>query len=365
MIEKGKIGVHQFTILTVLFTVGSSILIAPSGLAHDAKQDAWIAAALGLGVGLLTILLYNRITVRYPSKTLVACCQEAFGAWVGGFISFLYFGYFFMLAALVLRNIGDFMTTQVLPNTPIQFIHALFLFVVIMGLRNGLETITRTAEIFLPWVLFFFLIMVVLLPPKFDYHNLLPVFGYGMKPTVRASIPLISTPYMELIVFLMIFPHVSNAPKARKAFLAGTFIGGMLLVVIALLSILVLGSELTARHLYPSYSLAKKISIGKFLERLEVVMAGIWFITIYFKLAICFYGSATTLAELFKLKEVKQLYLPLGIIIIVFSVVAYPNIAYFMLFGSKIDFPYSFPYAYIIPFALLLTARFRNKNMRQ
>lgn len=362
LIEKGKIGVHQFTILTILFTVGSSILIAPSGLASVAKQDAWISAILGLIAGLLMVFLYNRITARYPTTTLVHYSQDVLGKLAGRMVSFLYFCYFFILAALVLRNIGDFLTTQVLPNTPIHFIHVFFLLVIIMGIRNGLETFTRTAEIFFPWTIFFFLIMVVLLPPKFEYQNITPVLGYGITPVINASIPLISTPYMELVIFLMIFPFVKNASKARKAFVGGVLFGGVMLILISVLSILVLGADLTARQLYPSYSLAKKISIGNFLERLEVVMAGIWFITIYFKLAISFYASVMTFAELFQMKDARQLYLPFGMIMVVFSVIAYPNITIFMNFASKIDFPYSIPYAIIFPLFILIVAVIRKKR---
>jgi spore germination protein KB len=364
-IEKGRIGVHQFTILTILFTIGSSILIAPSGLALEAKQDAWIASAVGLLGGIVMVILYNCITFRFPRTTLVKYSQDVLGKWLGSLVAFLYFGYFFILSALVLRNIGDFMTTQVLPNTPVQYIHIVFLGVIIMGLRNGLETFTRTAEIFLPWVIFFFLIMVLLLPPKFQVGHLLPIFGSGIKPIVRASIPVFSTPYMELVVFLMFFPYVNNSPKARKAFLVGTFIGGVMLITISLLSILVLGADLTARHMYPSYSLAKKISIGSFLERLEVIMAGIWFITIYFKLAICFYASTMTFAELFKLKEARSLYLPFGIILIVLSIIVYPDAAYYIYFGSKIDFPYSLPFAILFPLFILVVAIIRKKKEAQ
>jgi spore germination protein KB len=362
LIEKGKIGVHQFTVLTVLFTVGSSILIMPSGIAQEAKQDAWIASLTALMVGLLMVVLFSGIAIRFPNKTLVQYSQDILGKWLGRFISFLYFGYFFILAALVLRNIGDFVTTQVLPNTPIQFILIFFLVTVIMGVRNGLETFTRTAEIFFPWVLVFFFTMVIFLPPNFDYRRLLPVFGYGIKPILRAAVPAIGTPYMELVVFLMVLPFVNNLKKARKAFLVGVSIGGAVLILVSLLSILVLGADLTARQIYPSYTLAKKINIGSFLERLEVIMAGIWFITIYFKLALCFYASTMTFAELFKLKEARQLYWPFGIILIVLSIVAYPDMTYFINFATKISFPYAFPFAIFFPLLILLVAIARKKH---
>jgi spore germination protein KB len=362
MIERGRIGVRQFTVLTILFTIGSSILIVPAGLAEVAKTDAWIAAIVGLVGGLLLVQLCNLIAARFPRMTLVQIIHEVFGQWLGKAIAFLYFVYFYLMAALVLRNISDFLTTHVLVNTPIQMIHIFFLLVVILGLRNGLETFTRTAEIFLPWVMLFFVIMIVLLPPNFEPKNALPVFGYGIKPIVQASLPHIGTPYMELVVFLMILPFVKQSRKARRAFFVGVFIGGMMLVIISLLSILVLGADVTARQLYPSYSLAKKISIGNFLERLEVIMAGIWFITIYFKLVICFYASTMIFSEMFRFKTAKPLYLPFGMIMIVLSIIVYPNVSYFMNFASKTYLPYAVTYAVIIPAALLLVAMIRKKK---
>jgi spore germination protein KB len=362
LIEKGKIGVHQITVLAVLFTVGSSILILPSGIAQEAKQDAWIASLTALMGGLLMVILFSGIAIRFPNKTLVQYSQDILGKWLGRFISFLYFVYFFILASLVLRNIGDFVTTQVLPNTPIQFIHILFLGTVIIGIRNGLETFTRTAEIFFPWVLFFFFTMVILLPPNFKFGHLLPVLGYGIKPVLRAAAPVMGTPYMELVVFLMFLPFVNNLRKARKAFLVGVSIGGVMLILISLLSILVLGADLTSRHIYPSYALAKKISIGSFLERLEVLMAGIWFITIYFKLAICFYASTMTFAELFNLKEARQLYWPFGMIMIILSIIAYPDLTYFMNFATKIYLPFTTPFAILFPLLILIVAIIRKKK---
>src|SRR5690606_33928848 len=95
---------------------------------------------------------------------------------------------------------------------------------------------------------------------------------------------------------------------------------------------------------------------------LEVIMAGIWFITIYFKLAISFYASVMTFAELFQLKEAKQLYLPFGMIMVVLSVVAYPNMASFIHFASKIDFTYSLPYSVLFPLLILIVAAIRKKR---
>ncbi|MBO1511250.1 GerAB/ArcD/ProY family transporter [Metabacillus bambusae] len=47
MLDKGKISVHQFTVLFILFTIGSGILVLPSLLAAELNQNAWIVPLLG------------------------------------------------------------------------------------------------------------------------------------------------------------------------------------------------------------------------------------------------------------------------------------------------------------------------------
>ncbi len=69
MLEKGKLTVRQFSILVVLFTIGTSILLAPSLLFTRAKQDAWLAAILGLLAGLLAVWLYGTLGKRFPDLT--------------------------------------------------------------------------------------------------------------------------------------------------------------------------------------------------------------------------------------------------------------------------------------------------------
>ncbi|MGW9530536.1 GerAB/ArcD/ProY family transporter [Paenibacillus terrae] len=47
-----KISSRQLLILTILFTIGTAILVIPSVMAATAKQDAWIGALVGVGAGL-------------------------------------------------------------------------------------------------------------------------------------------------------------------------------------------------------------------------------------------------------------------------------------------------------------------------
>ncbi|PLR79099.1 spore gernimation protein [Bacillus sp. V3-13] len=364
MLENGQISVRQFTVLTILFMLGPAILFSPSVLAAEAKQDAWMAAALGVGIGLLFVWLYTTIGNRFPGMTLVEYCEEILGKWLGKIVALLYFSFFFILAALLLRNIGDFVTVQIMPETPIEVIHIMFLSVVVMGTRLGLEPIARAGEILMPWTIIFFLIVVFSIIPQIDFQKIQPVFEGGIKPVIRGSLSVVAFPYLETVIMLMLYPFVNSINKVRKAFFTGSLIGGIVIIIITALCILVLGADYTARNLYPSFVLARKIDIADFLQRVEAIVAGMWFITIFFKLTICFYASVLGLAQTFKLKEYRPLTLPLGMILVVLSIIVSPNMVYFQTLLSKIWFPYTLTFGFFLPLLLLVVAIFRKKHLK-
>jgi spore germination protein KB len=365
MLENGRIAGRQFTVLVFMFTTGSSLLLAPSMLASDAKQDAWLAAIIGVVVGLLLTWLYQTLGNLYSNMTLVEYSEKILGKWIGKAISLLFFTFPFLLTALVLRNIGDFMTTQIMPETPIQAIHIIFLIIVIMGTRLGLETLARTGEILFPWFIGLFLLLVIFISPQIELEKIQPFLEDGMKPVLRGALPFIGFPFLELVIFLMIFPYVNKSKEAGKAFFRGTLIGGVVLILLTALAILVMGVDQTTRSLYPSYILAKKINIGNFLQRIEAIVTIMWFISIFFKLTICFYASTLSLAQIFKLKDYRMLVFPLGMILNVLSLVVSPNIVYNITSTFRVwGIPYGFTYGLFLPLLLLGVAAFRKKRSK-
>lgn len=359
MLEKGKINSRQFTILVILFTVGTSILIQPSAIASAAKQDAWLSTILGSMFTLLLVLLFYAIGKRFSQMTLVEYSEVLLGKWLGKAVSILYCFLFFYFAWTNLREIGEFLTTQIMPETPIEAIEILFLSIVVMGVRLGLEVLTRAGEIFFPWVIVLFLFLAINLMPDIKLENMQPIFEEGIKPILNGSIVFLGVPSLQLVLFLMIIPFVEGSKGIRKSFLIGSFIGCMILIIVSLLTTLVLGADLTSRQIYPSLALAKKITLGGVLERLESIMVGIWFLTLYFKLTLGFYASVLGFAQTFKLKEYRFLVMPMSMIMLVFSLVAYPNRAYFITFLREITPVYHLIFGLVLPFILLGIAYFR------
>ncbi|MCM3655514.1 endospore germination permease [Metabacillus litoralis] len=362
MLEKGKINAGEFFILVIVFTMGGTILVAATGLAEVTKQDAWIADPLTILISLFFIFIYNQLVTLYPSMTYVEYNEKIFGKWIGKIAALLYLFYFFILSSGMLREIGDFFTTHILVETPIQMVMIIFLFTSLIGVRLGLEVICRTVLIFFPWIVMMLLMSFLFLIPEIKLENIQPIFGEGLKPIIKGSYHILGLPYLELAMILMIMPYVTDKTATKKAFYRGMVIGGIALFITVAFCILVLGSDITARQAYPSYILGKKISIGGFFERIEAIVAFIWVFTVYFKLTIINYGLSLGLAQVLGLKSYKILLFPLAFLIITFAIFSFRDIVHFHDFLAKAWTPYSLTICFILPLLLLMVGTIRKKS---
>ncbi len=182
-----------------------------------------------------------------------------------------------------------------------------------------------------------------------------------MKPIIKGTFVSWGNP-LQLGILLMIMPYVTNKAEMKKSFYKGYLIAGIVLTIVITLTILVLGANMTARQSYPSYMLGKKISIGTFFQRIEVIVAIIWMLTLYFKMTIVYYGLSLGLAQLFGLKSYKVLTIPLAFLIITFAIFMSPNIVHLHLFLKTTLTPYSLTICFILPLLLLVIGKMRIKR---
>ena len=356
MLEKGNINAGEFLVIVATFTIGSAILIAPAPLAAIAKQDAWVASVLTLLISLFLIFIFNQLTTLYPSMTYVEYNEKIYGKWIGKIVTLPYLFYIFFISCGQVRDIGDFLTSEILVETPIQMIMIIFTITSLIGVRLGLEVICRSAVIFFPWIVMLLFLLFFFLIPQIKFENIQPVFGDGLKPIIKSSYTNWGNP-LQLGILLMIIPYVTKREEMKKSFYKGYLIGGIAITILIALSILILGANMTARQTYPSYMLGKKISIGTFLQRIEVIVAIIWMLTLYFKFTICYYGLSLGLAQLFGLNSYKILTFPLAFVIITSAILIVQNTTIIHLFNTKVLTPYSLTICFLLPLLLLVIGK--------
>ncbi|UPW81366.1 endospore germination permease [Lysinibacillus sp. Ag94] len=361
--EKEIISSRQFMIITFLASIGTAILISPASVTSEAKQDAWIATIISVVLSLLLIKLFITVGKRTPALTFVEANEKILGRFFGKITSIGFIFLSLLSAGELLYFIGIFMKTEVLPETPTMAFAFLFSIIIIYAAFLGIEVFARFAEILFPFFILIFILFVVSISPSVHMENLQPIMEAPAKSLFISIIRLMSIFSFPLVILLMIFPSTINVHKsAQKGFYIGTILGGIVLIAIITLAILVLGPANTASRTFPSYSLAQRISIGNFLQRIEVIMAAMWLISIYIKTFMFFYAGVIGIAQICKIKNHRPLIFPFGMIILGLSQIIHPSIIHSEIYNRETWPIFSSIFAIFLPLVLLLIAKIRKIN---
>lgn len=359
MNKEYKLNIRQFTILVTFFTIGSSIVIVPGTVTAQAQNNAWITQILNLIIALTLVSFYNKLGQLFQGKDFFTYTENIVGKWISKMISFLYLFFYMILITALLGEVGDFISTEVISETPMEALIILIVFVMMIGARYGIETISMSAEMLFPFIFFLFLVLFSFLLPQAKLENLLPVMENGIKPILLSSFNSLGLPYFELFVFMFIYPLVKEEKHRGKGFLLGVFQGGLISFLITFFALLVLGSESTSRLHFAGYTMVKTISIGHTIERIEAFLSAIWFSTIFMKISIVFYGITLLLKHIFHLQNKKITIFPLGMFLLFAPFYLAPHVIYLRNFVAHYWTLFSGTFAVFIPLLLMVIGKLK------
>lgn len=347
--------------LLIIFYMGSSFIL---GIGGAAKNDAWLSGLLGILSALPIIMVYARLLELFPEKGLFDILDLTFGKILGKAVSLLYIWYSFHLGALVIRNFGEFIGTAALPETPI-FVPMICLGITsIAVVRSGIEVMGRISAYIMP-VLFFILFVVQLLGiPQWNLHHIKPILANGWHPIIKGSFSTFAFPFAESVVLMGVLFSLKTSKSSCKVYVISTLIAGFLILIITIRNILILGGILPKLY-FPSHIAVSRISVGEFLQRIEISVAIVLVFGVFIKSSICLLVSSLGIAKLFKLEDYRSILIQLGLIMVYFAYIIYGNIFEMRFWAFEIYPYYALPFQVIIPLLMLLIAEVKCRIMNK
>lgn len=357
-----QLTVRQAAMWFILFQLGSAFLLLPKLLAGTAKQDAWLSVLLAIGAFLLLLPLYTAIAKQVKGTSISDYILELFGR-IGGRILLLGFvvGYPYLLYILVLRDLSDFLTTSVIPETPAEPILVLMMAAVIYIVRSGVAVIGRTVEILFFFVILLFALGYVSLIPSAELTNLMPVLEHGWNPILLAAFYFLIFPYSETVLFLFMMPYIRQAHKWKTAVIKSVIVSGGMFLLMTILTISVLSESVVSNLMYPSYFAVRTISIGDFYERFEVLVTVLWYVTIFYRLSLFLHVSIHGLAVVLGLQDPRSLILPLSLIALVMANIIRSNSAEYIASVQVWPF-YSMIFGIALPILIWIVGKFKKAS---
>ncbi|MGF9963384.1 GerAB/ArcD/ProY family transporter [Bacillus rhizoplanae] len=184
-----------------------------------------------------------------------------------------------------------------------------------------------------------------------------------IEPILKALFPTSLTfPFGEMITFTMIFPYLNYQNLAKKVGIAAVAFSGLNLMIYTIINISIVGAESVIRSSFPILNATSYINIAGFIQRIDMLVIIVMVIFGFFKISLYFFCAVMGSADLFRVKQPKQLIYPIGVMIVICSVIIAPNYIVHLHEGLRVV-PYyiSLPAQVVIPVLLLATIWIKKK----
>ncbi|HET7580794.1 MAG TPA: endospore germination permease [Bacillales bacterium] len=358
-VEKGRISIIQAMLILTTIVNTTGILLAPSITGYYALSDLWLSPVFASLVGFMVLFVAIHLNRYFPGKTVIEYGEKLLGSFIGKIIGAVFLLFLLHSNGIVMREYTEFVGSMFLDDTP---------FVVIMGgmgllaafaTRGGIEVLGRLAQLFVPFTIFVWAVLLLLTIPSWDVSNILPVLDAGIIPPIRGSlVPQIWYSELFLLAFLLPF---SKKPESAGKWGALTVIFLTLnLVILDIVSVFVFGN-LVPNLTYPVMSLVRYINIAQFLQHIDALLLIIWVLGVFLKISFILYCTTLGFSQLFKLSTFRHLSMPMGFLLVLFGLWAAPNLQTLTVFLKGPAYFYLMTFFVAYPLLLLGMALIRRK----
>lgn len=360
MLENGRIDWKQVAWLIIISRSVTFISLEALN-SPPANQQTWMVGPIALGFAMVMAIPFLILVKRFPRQTIIQYSETLLGP-LGKLIGVFYIWFFIHTSAITLRQLGGFFTTAIMPETPtLVFIISLALLAA-SAVRNGIEVIGRTGQVIGPAIFITFILIMALVAKDVNPKALLPLFDKGFSQLLYGGL-LYAPRCTEILVVAMAAPYLNLKQDINKATFTGFAVYFFFYTLVDAAVIGVFGVEEAKTLAFPFFSLTQIISIGDFLERVEVFYLIFWILSLLIKVTIFYYAAALGTAQILRLKDYKPLTFPLGTIIVILSVILFESHVELKEFTSyEIWTFYALPFIVFLPLALLLTELVRKKG---
>ncbi len=355
-----KMNSRQVTLLIFAAILEIDSLTAPTRLAQLAGPDAWLTPIFALILLIPGTALIALLGQRFPREGIIEYSRSTLGRFAGFLVGLLYAGFWTLMAAKVLRQNADIVSSFLLFRTPQEVVMIIMLVMAVYLIRSGLAPITRLAILLFPLMLFPLALSGILSVKDFDYANLFPFLAKGIWPVMKGAL-LVAGAFQGLEILLILMPFVTDRHNTVKASIRAVLLVWLPLLFEVTAILAVLGPAETSRLVFPTVSLIKTVDIpGGFLDRLEPLFLTGWIMAAFTTVSINFYLACLALAKLFGIKEEKIIISPLAPVIFGLAMLP-PNTVIAADWSTNFAF-FSLIPLYLVPPVIYVVALLRGKG---
>ncbi len=356
-----KLGYSEAAALVMLMMGAKAYLGYPRMMAQFGATAGWLIVLAGGVISLGLWLGIAALLSRFPGKSLMDINVSVLGQYAGLVVNVLLFLYIMATTSLLLRLFSEAVILTALPEVPISAVNLLYLIPVFFAVHLGLEAISRSAYISVPFILVGTLAVVLAMYPYWDAKQLLPLLGSGLWPLLKNSLLNISA-FSEVVALAILVPFFSFDAKITKK--VGVFCIAFVtvsLVIITVVYLMVFPMPGALENLAPFYQMSRTIYLGRFFQRLESVFILFWTFTAFLRLSAGVMISAVVLQRTLKIPYYRPL-LP-ALAVLMYSLALTPaDLLQAVEVDNILRHDYGWVVTFFIPLVIWIIALWRKKG---
>lgn len=347
----------EFIMVTTI--IATAVLSIPSIAGRIARHDMWMTPIVGSIIGFITVYIAWKLHQLFPKLTPIQYSENILGKTAGKLFSLFLVSFYIYNSGVVIRQYSDFITGNVMFETPGVVFSITIMFVSAVAVRGGIEGIARSAVI-CTTIYLSGAVSLLLLIKDIDVTYLLPFLENGVVPIIKGG--FVHSPwYSEFFLLAFLFPFIHNQKNGLKSGMKSSLYVMIILSYANFFVLTFLGVS-SVNQFYPVYTIIRAISVMGFFENFEVIITAFWVLGNFVKVTVFLYVCSLGLAQLFRLSDYRLIVFPLCLLIILFSYWDIPNIVVLVNYMTKIQPFYFVIVQTVLPLFLLLIALARRKR---
>lgn len=363
MNHETKIGHREALTLLVFIMSGKVFLQYPRDMVWLGDAAGWIIVILTGILGLVGFSFIYALIRRFPSQNIIEIYRTLTGKFIGTGAGILFFLFFLITTSLFLRKFAETFILAILPETPISVITGFFLILLMYSVFLGIETLTRTAWLYGPYLLGTLIIILIFSLPNGSPLSLTPVLGKGPGTLLKNSLTHVSM-FSEILLLGLIAPLIRDKKKVFGVGFYSMVIAIIINTLVTLVVIFVFNYAGASRIIFPIFQLTRLITYGEFIQRAESIFVFLWFFAAGIELGGLFYGTVVGFAETFRIRNYRPLIIPIAIICFSISLIP-PSMTDTVNLNDEILSRIYWIVSFGIPFLVWLVALIFNKKEQQ
>jgi spore germination protein (amino acid permease) len=313
MKNEEKIGHREALTLLVVMMSAKVMLSFPRNMILLGKSAGWMIVLFSAAISLAGIFFIYSLVKKYPEQNIIEISREVAGSAVGSCFGILIFLFFLLITAMFLRQFAESFILAVLPRTPISIITLTFIVLLVYSCSLGIETLTRLAWFFGPYILLAFIIIILFSLPETSWDQLVPIMGNGPIPLLKESLGQTSL-FVEVLLFGLIAPLIRHKEKLGGVAYYSILLATLINAGVTIIVLMVFNYVAAAKLIFPIFQLSRLIALEEFFQRVEAVFVFLWFFTGAIQLSGLFYGAVASFSQTFKIKDYHPLILPIALL---------------------------------------------------